>query len=347
VNGRRQYISCGSDYGKAKAEAAAVKAHQTQERATGRNELVQEWFAKKSETRLAAALDKYIGTRLAAGCKPLTVRFYTQMVPRFPADLLERLVDDIDQDIIATFVDGLIANGQSPKTIRSILTFASSACKFCKQVKGMNDKNPFEDFNKPRIDPHEPKPFTATELKRIFKHLDEKLVTAFWLMASTGIRSGEVAALRFEDINFKTGWMTISKSRWKDQESTTKTLKSNRRVLLDTKTKGILKALKTKREASDTDYVIVNQDGLPYNTYWQKPWRQALTAAGIKPYRRPYVLRSSFASIALQNGAQLGCIRDVLGHSSIKIRADKYLRYLDETAKENRSKVSAALQGVL
>jgi integrase len=308
--------------------------------------MVKKKATEKSDATLADVLNLYIETRLAEGCKPLTVRFYTQLIPRFPGYLLNELVDDVDRLVIAKFVADLISSGQSPKTIRSILTFASSACNFGIEVNGLNTKNPFKSFKKPRLDPHEPRPFTATELKRIFAHLDDNLRPAFWLMASTGARSGEVAALTFQDIDLERGAMTIRKSRWRDQDSTTKTVKSNRQVLLDDVTKEMLTALKAKRQAAETDYVIVNRRGKPYSVYWHKPWRQALAAAQIKPYRRPYVLRSSFASIALQNGVELGWISSTLGHSSIKVTADKYLRYLDETASRNRSKISSALEGV-
>jgi integrase len=301
----------------------------------------------KARATLATVLNTYIETRLAEGCKPLTVRFYAQLLPRFPDALLNRAVDDIDRLVIAKFVSGLMLAGQSPKTIRSILTFAGSACRFGMQIEGLNDTNPFKDARKPRLDPHEPRPFTATELKAIFAHLGDNLRPAFWLMASTGARSGEIAALTFQDIDFERGTMTIRKSRWRDQDSTTKTVKSNRQVLLDNVTREMLRDLKASRSAQDTDYVIVNRLGRPYNVYWHKPWRQALAAAHVKPYRRPYVLRSSFASIALQNGVELGWISSTLGHSSIKVTADKYLRYLDETTSLNRSKISSALEGVL
>ncbi len=61
------------------------------------------------------------------------------------------------------------------------------------------------------------------------------------------------------------------------------------------------------------------------------------------PYRPNYVLRSTFASLALQDGIDLAYVSKALGHTSIKITADKYSRHLKDANKRNEDKLAQML----
>jgi integrase len=52
-------------------------------------------------------------------------------------------------------------------------------------------------------------------------------------------------------------------------------------------------------------------------------WTKLLNQAGVT-YRKPHALRYTYASLLIQNGESLACVRDRLGHSSIKITVDTY-----------------------
>ena len=73
------------------------------------------------------------------------------------------------------------------------------------------------------VNKHEPNPFSKAELSRIFAHLDEHRRPYFILQATTGMRTGELMALRWKDIDFKNQQIRISRSRWGKIEESTKT----------------------------------------------------------------------------------------------------------------------------
>jgi integrase len=150
-------------------------------------------------------------------------------------------------------------------------------------------------------------------------------------------------ALRWKDIHWPRNRLVVSKSRWGKIEDSTKTEGSEREVFLPDYIKTILKDLQKKRKAKDNNYIVVNRDGQPYQIYLHKYWKDALKAAKV-PYRSNYVLRSTFASLALQDGVDIAYISKTMGHTSIKVTADKYMRYLKDANKHNEAKLSKMLE---
>lgn len=52
-------------------------------------------------------------------------------------------------------------------------------------------------------------------------------------------------------------------------------------------------------------------------------WTKLLNQGGVT-YRKPHMLRHTYASLLIQNGESLAYVRDQLGHASIKITVDTY-----------------------
>lgn len=341
IDGKCQSINAGRNYQAALLLAQEAIKRKTQERLTGRNDLLKELFKTKSTIKLGELINRYLEVKTPI-LKPLTIRFYKGIFHHF--NLIEdKRVDSLTMGEMASFVRHLQERQLSPKTINHVLVLGKSAANFGIN-NGLIERNVFKELGRVREIKHEPQPFSETELKEIFAVLDPHLLPYFLLQASTGIRTGELLALKWEDFSWHNHWVRINKSRWRKIEEAPKTADSNRHIYIPAAIASILKQLQMERRAKDEDYVVVNKAGRPYQIYLHRYWQRALKAAKV-PYRPNYVLRSTFASLALAGGADLAFISKCLGHTSIKMTADKYLRYLNDADKTNKEKLAAMVGG--
>jgi integrase len=167
------------------------------------------------------------------------------------------------------------------------------------------------------------------------------------LVAHLGLRRGEAAGLRWSDIDFRTGTISIDRqitqTNWTTQVTPTKTAAGQRTVIAP---KVVLTALAKHRkrqrawaakagsEWNDTGWVFTDY----YGDYLQ-PDRflthfQALTkAAGLPPVRL-HDLRHGAATLARAAGVDLKTVSAMLGHSSVTITADIYTSVVDEAKRE-------------
>jgi integrase len=343
INGKRQYINAGDDYQAAILLAQDAKKRRQQEKLTGRSSLIGELFKKKSNITLGELIERYIEIK-QLHLKQSTISFYNDIKGHLEP-LYIKPVDKISLTEISLMIKDLQNKKLSAKTINHILTLARSVCTFGIK-ENLIENNPFSAVENLRVPKHEPNPFTKDELKRIFANLDKHLLPYFILQVSTGIRSGELAALRWKDIDWPHHQIHINKNRWKGTETTTKTKESDRRIPFPPNIGKMLKDLQKARKAASSAHIVINKKGKPYVIYLHKYWKQALKAAKV-PYRQPYVLRSTFGSMMMQAGADLAYTSKTMGHTSIKMTADKYLRYLKDADKQNKEKQEAMVNGFL
>jgi integrase len=341
INGKRKYINAGADYQAAVLLAQDAKKRRTQERLTGRSTLVGELFKKKSSLTLSELVARYIEIKQPR-LKRATISFYND-VKRHLQPLYDKAVDKLSLSEISLMIKSLQNKNLSAKTINHTLRLAKSVCNLAIKEQWI-ETNPFASVQDLRVTKHEPNPFTKDELLRIWAKLDPHLKPYFVLQSATGLRSGELMALRWKDFDWKHDQIHITKSRWRGIESNTKTKESDRRIFLPPNIGKMLKELQKSRNAPNDALLVISKTGKPYTVYLEKYWKAALKAAKV-PYRRPYVLRSTFASMALQTGTDLGYISKALGHTSIKMTGDHYLRYLKDADKQNKEKVSIMVNG--
>ena len=108
--------------------------------------------------------------------------------------------------------------------------------------------NPARVARKPKRKPPEPDPPTPDEAARLSEEafrLDADWGTLVWLAMTTGMRRGELAALRFSRLDLENGVVDLRRNWVGGQEKDTKT-HQNRRIALDTETVVLLKEHKDR-----------------------------------------------------------------------------------------------------
>jgi integrase len=190
------------------------------------------------------------------------------------------------------------------------------------------------------------KTWTAGELRRFLEHVQGERLYALWLLAaSTGMRRGEVLALRWPDVDLGAGRISIGQS---------KTAAGRRSVALDPGTVVALKAWRKAQMAerlawgaayADSGLVFTREDGTPLVTSsvgrtfarWQRQ-------AGLSRIRF-HDLRHTHATLALQAGVHPKVVSGRLGHASIAITLDTYSHAVPALEEEAAATVAALVFG--
>lgn len=162
-------------------------------------------------------------------------------------------------------------------------------------------------------------------------------------MLGTGLRRGELAALRWSDLDLDTGTLTVREQvvvvDGYDLIGPPKSASSHRTIALDKVTVELLRQLWLRhiRTLADSGrnpdgYVFVDDNGHRLRPdYLTRRLATLIAQAGLPPVRL-HDLRHGAASLALAAGVDLKVVQEMLGHSSIVTTADIYTSVLSEAA---------------
>ena len=127
------------------------------------------------------------------------------------------------------------------------------------------------------------------------------------LSLNTGLRRGELFQLSWKDIDLKQSSLHI-------RAETSKSGKS-RYIALNKTAKSTLKDW--NKSSSSKSLIFPNKEGKPFN-HVNKSWRNLLLEAGITEFRW-HDMRHDFASKLVMAGIDLNTVRELLGHSDLKM----------------------------
>lgn len=161
-------------------------------------------------------------------------------------------------------------------------------------------------------------PFTLQEVQKILKHTQGELKLYLIIAFFTGMRTGEILALKWGDIDFKCKKIYVGKSReQRGQITTTKTKQVRYVDMLD-----IVSEYLSKRATKGDDFIFT------YNHITlRKQWYSLLTHLGFKQ-RAIYQTRHSFATIMLTHKEEVLWISAMLGHKSLSTTFAHYVKYI-------------------
>lgn len=176
-------------------------------------------------------------------------------------------------------------------------------------------------------------PLTVEEAKHFLSVCREHYAAhyPFFLCAfRTGMRLGELLALKWGDIDWNQGSIHIERSFRRGEIGKTKTGKT-RRVDMSSQLRETLRYLltKRKREALQTGISeeipwIFHKNGLPIpQNSIRNIFKRILKKAGMRQIRL-HDIRHTFASLLLSNGETPVYVKEQLGHASIQITVDVY-----------------------
>ena len=238
---------------------------------------------------------------------------------------------DLTDEGIKTYIKHMQNEGKKASTISRGLASIRSFYQYEAKNKKV-EKDPTEGIQSPKIEKRVPSVLTSKEVALLLeqpKNVDlkgtrDKAMLEF--AYATGMRVTEIISLNVEDINLETGYATCRNGK---KERTVPIGEMSLKALKDY----MINARHTmiKDENEQALFVNVNGQRLTRQGFW-KIIKYYKEQAHIDKDITPHVLRHSFATHLLQNGADLKSIQTMLGHSDI-LSTQIYMQFQDESLK--------------
>ena len=262
-----------------------------------------------------------------------TLQSYKRDLKQFEK-YIEKLRKDyikITDEDIKTYIKYMQEIGKKPSTISRGIASIRSFYQYETKNKKI-EEDPTEGIQSPKIEKRVPNVLTSKEVALLLeqpKNVDLKGIRDKAMLEfayATGMRVTEIISLNIEDINLEQGYATCKNG------------KKERTIPIGNMS---LKALKEyienarnimiKDENEKALFVNVNGQRLTRQGFW-KIIKYYKEQAHIEKDITPHVLRHSFATHLLQNGADLKSIQTMLGHSDI-LSTQIYMQFQDEALK--------------
>ena len=304
-------------------------------------------------------LHQWLAHREADGLRPATVAVYKLYVERdiVPAIGQVRL-GDLRPGHVEKLLRDLRAAGRGATTIRRVHATLRSALTSARRAR-LVAYNAAVDVPLPTAHPARVNPWSADELAVFLEAAAlHRLGARFEVLALTGMRRGEVCALRWSDVDLDRGVITVRRQlvevNGKAVEGRPKTRSGeDRRVDIGERTIAALLGHRLRQDlerrdwgsgCTDTDRVFTREDGTDLiPSYVTKLFKRFVVQADLRPVRL-HDLRHGAASLMIAGGVDVAVISKRLGHSSIRITADVYGHLLPGAGRQAADVTEALLR---
>lgn len=200
--------------------------------------------------------------------------------------------------------------------------------------EGLIDSNPLNLVKKIKLEKTKITPFSLEEVQKILQSCNGWFKNMLSVAFFTGIRTGELLALTWEDIDFENESININKAMRQGVLDKPKTQSSIREIDMLPIVKNAL--LEQYKLSGNFKHVFVNKynEGFSYaESITKKYWYPLLLKIGLSK-RTFYQTRHTFASIMISKGEDpvwVGC--KMMGHANIAMTLSVYTKYIDTKTK--------------
>lgn len=269
---------------------------------------------------LEEKISLFLTSKTLEGLSKWTVRGYKQELDLY-ANVIKKRVKDVTSSDIRLYLASLqnvkmSTMGKKLSVLKSFFGWLAS--------EEIIDRDPTKKIKTPKTEKLLPKALKIEELEMLRESCKTVRQRAFIeVLYASGTRLSEIHQLNIDDINMQSMSTTVVGKGSKE-----------RSVFLSFKALYHLKKY-LKQRKDDCEALFVTERK-PYRRISkraiQDEVKKVAKAAGLSHKVTPHVLRHTFATLTLNNGAELVAIQELLGHSS----ADTTLRYARITEDRKR-----------
>ena len=283
---------------------------------------------ESTAVKYSSMLEKHIKPKLG-GC--------------FPLGLTSGLIDNFRDELL--FEDEL-----SPKTVKDVLVLLRTILRYT--AKQFPNSFPQIDITYPRESKKEMRVLTMDEQKKFVSYLlDEMDECKFGILLSlfTGMRIGELCALRWENISLKDNIIKITSTMQRlqntnaDAESKTRIIvgapkseMSQRTIPLTEQAAELCGRMNPQSKAA---YILTGTDKFMEPRTLQYRLEKYTRDCGLEGVHF-HTLRHTFATRCVEVGFEIKSLSEILGHASTTITLDRYVHASIDLKRDNMNKLA-------
>lgn len=337
----------GRDRSKRFRKEADAKRHERQQlELLERGEWIDPRTAKMTFGDLAARW------RTTVDLKPKTLAGYESILSKHLLPRWEsRAIGTIDPFAVDELVADLRRDGVAPGTIRNVVNLAKGMFRHAERW-GLLRSNPCAGVAIPKSPRSEMLFIDASEVEALAAAIEHPYGTLVRFAAYTGLRAGEIAALRVRRLSLLRGSVDVRESVAEVHGALvfgeTKT-GARRSVALPRFLCDELAVHLAERniDTKPDDLVFTSPDGGPLrqSNFYRRTFKPAVLRSGLPAELRFHDLRHTAVALLVAQGAHPLAVKERLGHSSITTTMDRYghlFPSLDESLTEGLDAARAA-----
>jgi len=340
---RRQTLKQGFTTKKA---AEAALAETLRDRSLGTS-------VARSTVRVEEFLDEWLETARSK-LRPTTHHGYMRSVDKINRHLGRYQLQSLTPLQIERFYGEMLAAGGkdggalSAKSVRNIHVVLRKALSDAERL-GLVPRNAAAAARPPVSTRPELVTWSSDDLRRFLAAVKEdRLFVAYVLLATTGMRRGEVLGLRWSDVDFDGSQLAVANTLTTVGSELVmgppKTPRGRRHVYLDPQTLTVLREHRKRQRKerlvvgstwdSDVDLVLRDELGRPVNPdSFSREFDRIVRSLDV-PRIRLHDLRHIYATLALKAGVHPKVVSERLGHATVGVTLDLYSHVVPSIARD-------------
>jgi integrase/recombinase XerC len=220
---------------------------------------------------------------------------------------------EVNHMMVRSWLVYLMESGVSSRSINRKLTTLKTFFRYLVRT-GKAELNPMAKVISPRTSKRLPAFVEKEKMEAVFRDIDfgegfsgirNRVIME--LFYATGMRLSELVNLKEQDIDMDGSTIKVLGKRNKE-----------RLIPFGEHTRAVLKSYLVEKKKFDTDILFVTDKGTKiYPKLVYRVVREVLSQVTTLEKKSPHILRHTFATHLLNNGADLNAVKELLGHSSL------------------------------
>jgi integrase/recombinase XerC len=226
----------------------------------------------------------------------------------------ELKIELANSEILRSWIVDLLENGTQNKSVNRKISSTKSFYKYMLR-EGVINKNPTDKLISPKVSKPLPNFIREKEMDNLldsfafedsFKGVRDRLILE--LLYSSGIRLSELIGVKLSDVNFVQQSMKVLGKRNKER------IVPLHREVIATMNGYIEQRQQVK---NDENLLLTDSGKKMYPKFVYRKVNYYLRQVTTASKKSPHVLRHTFATHMLNNGADLNTIKEILGHANL------------------------------
>lgn len=355
-----RYIKLYDQTGKAKYGYVYARSYkEVKQKLINKIALIEkDCLCNKSNTLYGDFLDMWLQT-LKINIKESTYARYSYLIEKHIKPILgNHQISRISTEIVENFIKNKLTSGSikgngplSPKTVTDILTIVKSSMEHARY----NDVFVLCNLSKLTIKQKnkEMRVLCKTEQEKLVSFLLKDMdLSKFGILLSlyTGIRVGELCALRWEniDIDVSNATLRIKKTMQRIQDTSINSATKTKVIITEPKSKSSIRDIPipdcifpyVKRFKADQHAYVLTGDNTRYvePRVLQYKFKRYISICGIENATY-HTLRHTFATRCIEVGFEIKSLSEILGHTNVNITLNRYVHSSFDLKYSNMNKL--------